>query len=276
MSSYPSRCQHIKINGTQCGSPALRRNKHCFFHKRWHEQRVVINNAQARRARSIDLPVLEDADSIQVALMQIMRMIMSGQLDNKKAGLLLYALQTASANLRHTNFEPNLHNIVLDPRDAADSVLGQSRLWSYKDFDDEEDEEEDVQEEDSVELNAVAETDAIAGEDETVSVAPTQEKARCMRRPSQSRSVASKPRRQEWSNPARKPPHPEIVVNSPLKQTARLTRPPDPRRDLSRPVSSDSRRDLSRRVSSDPRPDFSPPAFREPRRRPAARECAIS
>src|SRR6476660_6849479 len=27
MSSYPNRCQHIKVNGTQCGSPALRRNK---------------------------------------------------------------------------------------------------------------------------------------------------------------------------------------------------------------------------------------------------------
>jgi hypothetical protein len=33
MSSYPNRCQHIKINGTQCGSPALRRNRFCFFHK---------------------------------------------------------------------------------------------------------------------------------------------------------------------------------------------------------------------------------------------------
>ena len=31
MSLYPKtvkRCQHIKVNGTQCGSPALRESKH--------------------------------------------------------------------------------------------------------------------------------------------------------------------------------------------------------------------------------------------------------
>jgi hypothetical protein len=151
MSSYPNRCQHIKINGTQCGSPALRRNKFCFFHKKWHEQRIRINGRQARRARSIDLPVLEDANSIQVAIMQIMRMIMSGELDTKKAGLLLYGLQTASSNLHHTNFEPLMHDVVLDPRDAADSLLGESQLWCDEDFEAEEDEPED-QEEDASDL----------------------------------------------------------------------------------------------------------------------------
>ena len=38
MSSYPAnirRCQHIKVNGTQCGSPALREEKCCYFHMRW-------------------------------------------------------------------------------------------------------------------------------------------------------------------------------------------------------------------------------------------------
>jgi hypothetical protein len=141
MSSYPNRCQHIKINGTQCGSPALRRNKFCFFHKKWHEQRIRINARQVRRARSIDLPVLEDANSIQVAIMQIMRMTMAGELDTKKAGLLFYGLQTASCNLHRTNFEPLMHNVVLDPRDAADSPLGDPHLWCDEDFVEEEDEE---------------------------------------------------------------------------------------------------------------------------------------
>jgi hypothetical protein len=31
------RCQHLKVNGIQCGSPALRRNRFCFFHKRFQE-----------------------------------------------------------------------------------------------------------------------------------------------------------------------------------------------------------------------------------------------
>ena len=110
MSSYPNsipRCEHIKINGTQCGSPALKRNRFCFFHKRWHETRIVLNANRARRARAaLDLPVLEDANSIQVSLMQVMRLILNGQVDPKTAGLLLYALQTASSNLSRINFEP--------------------------------------------------------------------------------------------------------------------------------------------------------------------------
>ena len=56
---------------------------------------------RARKARAaLDLPVLEDANSIQVALMQVMRLLVSAQIDHKTASLLLYALQTASSNLR--------------------------------------------------------------------------------------------------------------------------------------------------------------------------------
>lgn len=120
MSSYPAsipRCQHLKINGTQCGSPALRRNHFCYFHKNRHETRIVLNANRARRARAIlDLPVLEDANSVQVSLMQVMRLILGGQLDSKTAGLLLYALQTASSNLSRINFEPTVKTrVVIDP-----------------------------------------------------------------------------------------------------------------------------------------------------------------
>ena len=104
MPNYPNRCQHLKVNGTQCGSPALRRNRFCYFHKLHHEERVELNldrlkTARRSRPATIDLPVLEDANSIQVSLMQIMRLIVAGQIDHKTAGLLLYALQTASAVL---------------------------------------------------------------------------------------------------------------------------------------------------------------------------------
>jgi hypothetical protein len=143
------RCQHIKTNGTQCESPALRRNRFCYFHKKWHDQRIVINSARARRTRAaLDLPVLEDADSVQVGLMQVMRLTLTGQLDSKTAGLMLYALQTASLNLRRTNFEP-LHktDIVIDPRRVGETLLGED-VWENEDFDDEEEDEDDPQEDD--------------------------------------------------------------------------------------------------------------------------------
>ena len=65
---------------------------------------------------AVKLPVLEDADSVQVALMEILRLLMRQKLDPKRAGLLLYGLQTASANLKRTAFEPAVPTtVVIDP-----------------------------------------------------------------------------------------------------------------------------------------------------------------
>jgi hypothetical protein len=144
MLSFPNRCQHIKVNGTLCASPALRRNRFCYFHKRHHEERVLLNadRAKQRRKVSLTLPVLEDANSIQVSLMQIMRLLLVGQIDGKTAGLLLYALQTASANLGRVGFEPYRHDVVLDPRTVGEIPLGSS-IWEDSDFSDEDEEDED-------------------------------------------------------------------------------------------------------------------------------------
>ena len=143
MASYPNRCQHLKINGTQCGSPALRRNRFCFFHKRFQDERIRLNASRARRGSgTFILPLLEDANSIQMTLMQVMRLLVSQQIEHKTASLLLYALQTASANLRMTRFDPRVHDVILDPRDAANSPLDYPRLWDDEDFEEEKDEVE--------------------------------------------------------------------------------------------------------------------------------------
>ncbi len=145
MSGYPNRCQHIKVNGVQCGSPALRRNRFCFFHKRFHDERIRLATDKARARRgpgTFVLPVLEDANSIQIALMEVMRMLLSNQIDHKTASLLLYALQTASGNLRHTRFDPNHHEIILDPRDAAITPLDY-RAWEDDEFEEDAEEEDD-------------------------------------------------------------------------------------------------------------------------------------
>ncbi len=76
MYTYPNvpRCHHIKVKGTRCGSPALRNHKLCFFHQRWHEQRIPMGMSQKH---SLELPVLEDANSIQMAITQVMRLVLS-------------------------------------------------------------------------------------------------------------------------------------------------------------------------------------------------------
>src|SRR5438876_1574961 len=81
------------------------------------------------------LPVLEDADSIQITLGQIMRMIVCRQVDTKSAGLLLYALQIASANLRRTGFEPYHRNVTVDLFRVPERIIG-DEAWSPSDFKD--------------------------------------------------------------------------------------------------------------------------------------------
>jgi len=81
------------------------------------------------------LPVLEDADSIQITLGQIMRMIVCRQVDTKSAGLLLYGLQIASANLRRTGFEPYHRDVTVDLFRVPERIIG-DEAWSPSDFKD--------------------------------------------------------------------------------------------------------------------------------------------
>jgi hypothetical protein len=94
-------CKHVKANGEFCGSPALRGRAHCYFHltvlgRRLRTQKHIMQGEN----HYLQLPTLEDANSIQMALMQVMEALLRDQIDNKLAGLLLYGLQIASSNLQ--------------------------------------------------------------------------------------------------------------------------------------------------------------------------------
>jgi hypothetical protein len=79
------------------------------------------------------MPVLEDANSIQCAIMQVMSLLLGGQIEHKTAALLLYGLQTASANLRHTMFEPYPRQVVINPATVGETHLGED-VWQNSDF----------------------------------------------------------------------------------------------------------------------------------------------
>ncbi len=133
MSLYPesvARCQHIKINGTQCGSPALRHEIYCFFHMRWALKSMEIDEGRQRERWNATLALPEDADSIQMGLGEVIRLMMTRQVDHRTAALTLYALQTASANLKHTSFEPlQPTRVVIDEECVERRPLGAS-AWS--------------------------------------------------------------------------------------------------------------------------------------------------
>jgi hypothetical protein len=161
------------MNGTQCGSPALRWRRLCFFHDRIQRERTKIAKDMTAQRR-FDLPLLEDANSVQVAIMKVIQMLGAGRLDHRTAGLMLYALQTASINLRRANFEElDVTRVVID-RDDVHRTAIRGRQWFEEDFDPEEEETEDeaAATENEIENEAENEIEDEADEKAPVAAAP--------------------------------------------------------------------------------------------------------
>ena len=91
------------MNGTQCGSPALRRRRHCVFHE--HSAGAGANCGGCLRSSRLICrcsntlaPRADGADEHDPGA----RLRPPG---HKTAGVMLYAPQTASSDLRHATFE---------------------------------------------------------------------------------------------------------------------------------------------------------------------------
>jgi hypothetical protein len=107
MSQLPL-CEHVKIGGARCGSPALRDQKYCHHHAGVH--RLVPRThvyLPASPAMEIDpsypyqLPYLEDFEALQIGYMQFIRGVVDKWIDERRAKLVLEALKAAGTNLRH-------------------------------------------------------------------------------------------------------------------------------------------------------------------------------
>ncbi len=85
-----SRCQYIRLNDQSCTQPALKDNVFCRFHE------LLDHPLPAAQ-----IPFVEDATTLQVALMQVIRSLQLGQINRATAGTILYALQIAAQNLKH-------------------------------------------------------------------------------------------------------------------------------------------------------------------------------
>jgi len=100
--STPSslRCRNIGPEDRRCGSPAMRGESFCYHH---HQTRRPVENLRHRRARqsTFSLPHPNSRGEIQQALGTLMVRIAANDIDLRRAGLLLYALQIANSNLNH-------------------------------------------------------------------------------------------------------------------------------------------------------------------------------
>src|SRR5579859_8205613 len=70
----------------------MKQHIYCFAHM------------QMAEARTLMLTVVEDANAIQVGLMQIQKALIEDRISMKKAGLLLYSMQLAMTNVGQTTF----------------------------------------------------------------------------------------------------------------------------------------------------------------------------
>lgn len=126
------RCQHILTNGTQCGSPALKDKKLCYYHDENHAEpaRIYIDDGDSYPDRSIQIPPFEDAHSIQKVLRHVVLLMMEHRIERKDASLMLYALQIASGNLkRMADEKPRPTQVVRDPETTGETPLGMTP-WS--------------------------------------------------------------------------------------------------------------------------------------------------
>ena len=92
-----ARCQHIKTNGVRCKSPAMRTLNFCFYHEKIHNPPYEES-----------FPALEDANSVQLALLQVLNGVKYKSITLTEARVMIYALKAASINVRRTNFDPPL------------------------------------------------------------------------------------------------------------------------------------------------------------------------
>ncbi len=77
-----------------CKSPRMKNDIYCYAHHRMRDA----------RAENLWLPPLTDANAIQMAVMLVQRALIDDEISEKKAGLLLYSIQIAAANVDKTTF----------------------------------------------------------------------------------------------------------------------------------------------------------------------------
>ena len=118
MSNSNGTCTHIKVTGVRCGSPALRGEQFCYFHQNAHR-----GVRRPKQSRLHPIALIEDEESIQYALMEVINALMRNTIDLKRATLILRALHIAVKNASRVKYGIMGKNAVTNiPEYAPPSV----------------------------------------------------------------------------------------------------------------------------------------------------------
>ena len=89
-----ARCTHRRAAGQYCGSPRMKGSKYCYGHDR----------LMAARTQDLELPPLEDANSLMLSLTKGLHAMLKGQMDLKSAGMFFYAMQIVASVMGRVKF----------------------------------------------------------------------------------------------------------------------------------------------------------------------------
>ena len=100
------------------------------------------SEGSALHSAPLDFPPLEDTASIQLALIDVLQALAANQLEPKRAGLLLYGLQVASANVQKMRISSSSVRSVTFTENGT-PLAPQDYGYDTEDYEEEEDEDED-------------------------------------------------------------------------------------------------------------------------------------
>jgi len=85
----------------------------CYWHHKARlrdETRDKLAGPLASHANTgIEVPLLEDGNAIQIGLQEVINALLDRRIDEKRAGLILYALQLAGSNLDRVDPQPSTY-----------------------------------------------------------------------------------------------------------------------------------------------------------------------
>jgi hypothetical protein len=96
LANQARRCSRLKANGEPCRAPAMGDRLFCVFHSR-----ALEADEQPR----MKIEVLEDRESLQLTLKQIMERVVAGSIPPQNAALLLRAVRIADSALKSRHFD---------------------------------------------------------------------------------------------------------------------------------------------------------------------------
>ena len=90
------RCRNITPSGMQCRRPATRANQFCYQHFKF---RRPAPEPKAEERMRVNIPLLEDRATLQIAVVEVMRALSAGRITAGEMRAFMVGFQVASANL---------------------------------------------------------------------------------------------------------------------------------------------------------------------------------